>query len=42
MEKAVEVSNKIWDAIQKENVDVLEELVHQDAVFVQYGNYAIT
>lgn len=37
MEKAVEVSNKIWDAIQNEKADVLVELVHQDALFVHMG-----
>jgi hypothetical protein len=37
MEKVLEVSNKIWDAIQKEKEDVLVDLVHQDAMFVHMG-----
>ncbi|PAD37159.1 nuclear transport factor 2 family protein [Terribacillus saccharophilus] len=37
MEKVLEVSNRIWDAFQKENVDVLVDLVHQHARFVHMG-----
>lgn len=37
MKKVLQVSNKIWDAIQKEKVDVLVDLVHQDAMFVHMG-----
>ena len=37
MRKVVEVSKKIWDAIKKEQADVLVDLVHQNAVFVHMG-----
>jgi|SRR5690625_271316 len=37
MEKVLEVSNKIWDAMQNENTDPLVDLVHKDAVFVHMG-----
>ncbi len=37
MEKAIVFSRKIWDAIQKEDVDFLIENVHQDALFVHMG-----
>lgn len=37
MKKVVEVSKKIWDAIQAEKVDVLVDLIHQNAVFVHMG-----
>lgn len=37
MEKVVEVSNKIWDAIQNEKADVLVDLIHQEARFVHMG-----
>lgn len=37
MEKVLEVSNKIWNAIQNEKADVLVDLVHQDAMFVHMG-----
>lgn len=37
MVKVLEVSNQIWDAIQKEKVDDLVNLVHQDALFVHMG-----
>src|SRR5690625_2283549 len=37
MEKVLEVSNKIWDAIQNEKADVLVDLIHQDAMFVHMG-----
>ena len=37
MEKVVEFSKRIWEAIQKEDVDFLIKNVHQDAVFVHMG-----
>lgn len=37
MEKVFEVSNKIWDAIQNEKIDVLVDLVHPEAIFVHMG-----
>ncbi len=37
MEKAIELSRKIWEAIQKEDVDFITENVHEDAVFVHMG-----
>src|SRR5699024_12362032 len=37
MEKVVEISDKIWKAIQKEETDVLIELVHPEAMFVHMG-----
>jgi late competence protein required for DNA uptake (superfamily II DNA/RNA helicase) len=37
MEKAIEFSNKIWEAIQKGDVQFLTENVHQDAHFVHMG-----
>lgn len=37
MEKVVEISDKIWKAIQKEETDVLIELVHPEAIFVHMG-----
>ena len=37
MEKAIEFSRKIWDAIQKEDVNFLTEHVYQDALFVHMG-----
>ncbi|WP_312092119.1 nuclear transport factor 2 family protein [Niallia sp.] len=37
MKKILEVSEKIWDAIQREKVDVLVDLVHQNAMFVHMG-----
>lgn len=37
MEKAIEFSRKIWDAIQKEDVNFLTEHVHRDALFVHMG-----
>ncbi|MFC0476753.1 nuclear transport factor 2 family protein [Robertmurraya beringensis] len=37
MEKILEVSNKIWDAIQNVKEDVLVDLIHQDARFVHMG-----
>ena len=37
MEKVVEVSNKIWDAFNMVDVDVLVDLVHKEAMFVHMG-----
>ncbi|SHO45377.1 nuclear transport factor 2 family protein [Anaerocolumna xylanovorans] len=37
MNKVVEVSNKIWDAFNKVDVDVLVDLVHKEAMFVHMG-----
>ena len=37
MEKAIEFSKRIWEAIQKEDVDFLTENVHQDALFIHMG-----
>lgn len=37
MEKVVEVSNKIWDAVIKVDSGVLLDLIHQEAVFVHMG-----
>lgn len=37
MAKALEISNKIWDAMQNENTDLLVDLIHEDAVFVHMG-----
>jgi hypothetical protein len=37
MEKAIEFSKRIWEAIQKEDVGFLTENVHQDALFVHMG-----
>lgn len=37
MQKAIEFSKRIWEAIQKEDVDFLTENVHQDALFVHMG-----
>lgn len=34
MEKVVNVSNQIWEAMIKGDIDVLLKLVHKDAVFV--------
>jgi|SRR5699024_3487698 len=37
MEKVLEVSKKIWNAIENEKTDVLVDLVHKDAMFVHMG-----
>ena len=37
MDKVLEVSNKIWDAMQNEKIDVFIDYVHQDALFVHMG-----
>ncbi len=37
MEKVIEFSRKIWEAIQKEDVVFLKENVHPDALFVHMG-----
>lgn len=37
MEKVLEVSNEIWNAIQYEKEEVLVDLVHKDAMFVHMG-----
>lgn len=37
MEKVLEVSNEIWNAIQNEKEEVLVDLVHKDAMFVHMG-----
>ncbi len=37
MEKVLELSRKIWDAMQKEDIPALKEYVHQDALFVHMG-----
>lgn len=37
MEKIVEVSNAIWEAVKKGDLDTLSNRVHQDAVFVHMG-----
>jgi hypothetical protein len=37
MEKAIEFSKRIWEAIQKEEVEFLTENVHKDALFVHMG-----
>lgn len=37
MEKVVELSRKIWDAMQKEDIAALKEYVHRDALFVHMG-----
>lgn len=37
MDKALEVSNIIWDAMQNEKINVLIDYVHQDALFVHMG-----
>ena len=37
MEKAILFSKRIWEAIQKEDVNFLTENIHQDALFVHMG-----
>jgi len=37
MAKVLEVSNKIWNAIQNGKTDLLVDLVHKDAMFVHMG-----
>ena len=37
MEKAIEFSKRIWEAIQKEDIDFITQNVHQDALFVHMG-----
>ncbi len=37
MEKVLEVSRKIWDAFQTQDMDVIKECVHEDAMFVHMG-----
>lgn len=37
MEKALEVSRQIWNALNTDNTDVLRKLVHEDAMFVHMG-----
>jgi late competence protein required for DNA uptake (superfamily II DNA/RNA helicase) len=37
MERVIEFSKRIWEAIQKEDMVFLTENVHQDAVFVHMG-----
>jgi hypothetical protein len=37
MNKVVEVSNQIWGAFNKVDVDVLVDLVHKEAMFVHMG-----
>lgn len=37
MEKVLELSKKIWDAMQKEDIATLKEWVHEDALFVHMG-----
>lgn len=37
MERVIEVSNKIWNAVSKVDADTLVDLVHQEAVFVHMG-----
>lgn len=37
MEKAIEFSKRLWEAIQKEDVNFLTENVYQDALFVHMG-----
>lgn len=37
IEKVLEVSRKIWDAFQTQDMDVIKECVHEDAMFVHMG-----
>lgn len=37
MEKVLTISKKIWQAMHEEDIDVLKEYVHQDALFVHMG-----
>ena len=37
MKKVLEVSNKIWNVMQNQDVNLLKEYVHQDAMFVHMG-----
>lgn len=37
MEKVLEVSKKIWNAVQKRDLNLLKEYIHQDAMFVHMG-----
>ena len=37
MEKVLELSKKIWDAMQKEDIATFKEWVHEDALFVHMG-----
>lgn len=37
MEKVLEVSKKIWNAIHDEDLSILREYVHNEAVFVHMG-----
>ena len=37
MDKALAVSQKIWDALNTDDTETLKELVHEDAMFVHMG-----
>ena len=37
MEKVLEVSRKIWDALAKDDTAVLKQYIHEDALFVHMG-----
>ncbi len=37
MEKAIEVSKRIWNAMHEIDIETLRELVHEDAQFVHMG-----
>lgn len=37
MEKVLEISKKIWNAMQNEDISLLKEYIHEDAMFVHMG-----
>lgn len=37
MEDVLEVSRKIWDALAKDDTEVLKKYIHEDAMFVHMG-----